>query len=263
MCEECGCGEPSVEHTHPDDHHHEHGHSHGDSSDHGHSHGDHATRQIAVGRDVMEKNDGYARENRAYFSHRKILALNLISSPGSGKTSLLEAMAKIFGPKMAVIEGDIQTSRDAERVIRAGSRARQIETHGACHLDAHGVGHALDDLDLEGCEILVIENVGNLVCPATYDLGEHLKIAILSLPEGDDKVLKYPAVFSRIGALVISKIDLAPHLEFDVDKAVNECRSLNRLFVTYKLSAKTGEGVKAFCDYLTAKREEVFSGAGV
>jgi hydrogenase nickel incorporation protein HypB len=259
MCEECGCGEPTVEHTHHDGHHHEHGHAHGDS--HGHEHNDHgpATHRIAVNQNVMEKNDRYARENRAYFSNRKILALNLISSPGSGKTSLLEAMAKIFGPKMAVIEGDIQTSRDAERVIRAGSRAWQIETHGACHLDAHGVAHAVEQLDLDGCEIMVIENVGNLVCPATYDLGEHLKIAILSLPEGDDKVLKYPAVFSRIGALIIGKIDLAPFLEFNIEKAVNECRSLNRLFVTHKLSAKTGEGVQAFCDYLAAKRIEAFA----
>ena len=246
MCEECGCGEPAAPHTHDSD-----GHTHG-------AMGHHHTHRIDINKDVMEKNNEIARGNRAFFEAQGLYAVNLISSPGSGKTALLEAMAGVFGGKLAVIEGDIQTSRDSERVIRAGSRAAQIETGGACHLDAHGVSHALEDLDLKGCEILVIENVGNLVCPAAYDLGEHLKVAILSLPEGDDKVLKYPAIFSRIGALIIGKVDLAPHMEFDVRKAVNECKSLNRKFETFEISAKTGKGVKDYCDFLVASRRKIF-----
>ena len=209
---------------------------------------------VPINQAVMAKNDGFAAENRAVFDRRKLFVVNLISSPGSGKTSLLEAMARTFGSRLAVIEGDITTSRDAERVIRAGSRSYQIETGGACHLDAHSVSHALQHLDLDGCELLIIENVGNLVCPATYELGEHMKAAILSLPEGDDKVLKYPAIFNRIGALLINKIDLAPYLQFDSEKAINECRSLNRSFESFQLSSKTGEGMKAWCDYLVEKR---------
>jgi hydrogenase nickel incorporation protein HypB len=250
MCEECGCGEPGTSaHNKKSG---DHGHSHGTTT---HSHESHS-HTIAINKDILQKNDAYASQNRAFFDSRKLYVVNLISSPGSGKTSLLEALAKQFNEKMAVIEGDIQTSRDSERVIRAGSRAHQIETGGACHLDAHSIAHALDHLDLDGCEYLVIENVGNLVCPATYELGEHIKVAILSIPEGDDKVLKYPAIFSRIGALLINKIDLAPYIDFDVQKTINECRSLNRKFETLKISAKTGEGIKAFCDFLVQKRNQ-------
>jgi hydrogenase nickel incorporation protein HypB len=250
MCEDCGCDELHTPANKNKNHGHEHDHTH----EHGHSSHSHT---ISINKDVLQKNDEYAAENRAFFDSKKIYTVNLISSPGSGKTSLLEALAGEFGEKLAVIEGDIQTRRDAERVIRAGSRAHQIETGGACHLDAHGIAHAADHLDFEGCEFLIIENVGNLVCPATYELGEHMKAAILSIPEGDDKVLKYPAIFSRIGALLINKIDLAPYIEFDTQKAVNECRSLNRKFETFKVSAKTGEGIKAFCDFLVEKRSQL------
>jgi hydrogenase nickel incorporation protein HypB len=208
---------------------------------------------VAIGMDVFARNNAYAEKNREYLNSRGVFAINLISSPGSGKTTLLEALARHYGPAMAVIEGDIQTSRDADRVNRCGSPARQIETNGACHLDAHAVLHALDHLDLSGCRLLVIENVGNLVCPAAYDLGEHEKMAILSLPEGDDKVLKYPSLFSRIQALVINKIDLKPYLDFQVETAVSECRSLNGTFETFELSAKTGEGMDLLIDYIDAK----------
>ncbi len=228
MCNDCGCLEPGHEH-------------------HTHSH---ELATLAIHQDVLTKNNAFAGQNRGIFTSQGVFAINLISSPGSGKTALLEALARHYGPAMAVIEGDIQTSRDADRVIRSGSRAHQIETHGACHLDAHAVLHALDHLDLAGCRLLVIENVGNLVCPAAYDLGEHEKMAILSLPEGDDKILKYPALFSRIDALIINKIDLMPYLDFCVDTAVSECRSLNRSFETFLLSAKTGEGVDRLISHL-------------
>lgn len=231
MCDACGCNGPVHEH------HHHHNHSH-------------QTTTITLDQDVLAKNNAFADENRRIIASHGLFAINLLSSPGSGKTTLLEALGRHFGQTMAVIEGDIQTSRDADRVIRSGSRAHQIETNGACHLDAHAVGHAMEHINFEGVRLLVIENVGNLVCPAAYDLGEHEKMAILSLPEGDDKILKYPALFSRIQALIINKIDLQPYLDFNVDAAVNECKSLNRSFQTFRLSAKTGEGMDKLISYI-------------
>lgn len=209
-------------------------------------------RRVAVQTPVLAKNDARAAVNRGLFHDLGIVAINLISSPGSGKTTLLEAMAKELGDKMAVIEGDQQTHRDAQRVRAAGCRAVQIETGDACHLDAEAVSRAMDQLELSGSpvRVVVIENVGNLICPSGYDLGENLKAAILSLPEGDDKVLKYPSIFSRIGALIINKMDLAPYMDFDVERAIQETRSINNHFETFQLSAKTGQGVPQFCDYL-------------
>jgi len=207
--------------------------------------------RVEIGTRVMSRNDQFARENRALLRAAGVYAINLISSPGSGKTTLLEAMARRYGSRMAVIEGDVRTRRDADRVERAGSRALQIETGGACHLDAEAVGKAISALDLRGSdvELLVIENVGNLICPSGYDLGEDAKVGILSLPEGDDKVLKYPSLFSRISILLIGKTDLMLHMEFDVERAVRECRSLNPEVRVFALSARTGEGFDAVCRY--------------
>ena len=209
-------------------------------------------RKVSIRSPVMCKNDAIAAGNRRLFADSGIFAINVISSPGSGKTTLLERMAEILGDEMAVIEGDVQTRRDAERVEKTGCRVYQIETGGACHLDAARVAEALAQLRPgdTGCRILVIENVGNLVCPSGYDLGEHIKVGVLSLPEGDDKVLKYPSVFSRVGAFVINKIDLAAVMDFDEARAIRECASLNEDFETFRVSAKTGEGVDAFCRFL-------------
>ncbi|MFH0911414.1 MAG: hydrogenase nickel incorporation protein HypB [Planctomycetota bacterium] len=213
-------------------------------------------REVKIGSPVMARNDALAAENRSLFQRLHILAVNLISSPGSGKTTLLEALAGLLGDDLAVIEGDVQTRRDAERIAKKGCAVFQIETGGACHLNAEAVGRALAALNIEEKtpKILVIENVGNLICPAAFDLGEEMKAAILSVPEGDDKVLKYPAVFSRIAALLVNKIDLLPHLEFDPRRAVAECRSLNAAVEAFYLSARTGEGVDRFCAYLLEKR---------
>lgn len=235
MCEECGCGTNLV-------HDHEHTHEH---QDHKHEH-----KKIDVGEAVLTRNNRFADANRQKLSDQGIFTINLISSPGSGKTTLLEAMAKHFGKRMAVIEGDVQTRRDADRVEAAGAQAHQIETQGACHLDAHGVGHAMEHLNLDQCEFLVIENVGNLVCPSTYDLGENIKVGMLSVPEGDDKVLKYPALFLRIQAMLISKTDLLPHIEFDTDRAASECRSLNKDVAVFHVAAKTGNGMADFFNWL-------------
>lgn len=213
-------------------------------------------RRVDIETPILSKNDRLAAENRRRFRERGLYTVNLISSPGSGKTSLLEALAQRMGDGLAVIEGDVQTRRDAERVAGAGARAVQIETGGACHLDAEAVAGAFERLDLAdgGARVLVIENVGNLVCPSSYDLGEDLTAAILSAPEGDDKVLKYPAIFRRVGALIINKIDLLPHLDFDVDRVIEECASLNEDFEVFRLSARTGEGVDAFHRFLEDRR---------
>lgn len=205
---------------------------------------------------VMARNDETAEENRRAFNLNGILAFNIISSPGAGKTTLLEALAAEFGPEMAVIEGDVKTRRDAERIEKAGCRAVQIETGGSCHLDAAAVKKAFSSLDKKKpFNYLAIENVGNLICPSAYDLGEHIKIGILSLPEGDDKVLKYPSLFSRIDVLVLNKTDLLPHMEFDMERAERECRSLNPGVRTFRVSARTGEGMAELCSFLRSRRE--------
>lgn len=207
---------------------------------------------VAVQSPVMAKNNEIAALNRSRLDGLGILGVNMMSSPGSGKTTLLEAMARRFGERMAVIEGDVQTRRDAERIERAGCLVHQIETHGACHLDAQAISNALSALPLERGKhrLLVIENVGNLICPSGYDLGERLRIGLLSVAEGDDKVLKYPALFSRINVLLTTKMDLLPHLDFDPDRAEAECRSLRPDIRTFRLSARTGEGLLEFCEYI-------------
>jgi len=206
----------------------------------------------------MTKNDDIAAENRRAFGLNGILAFNIISSPGAGKTTLLEALAAEFGPEMAVIEGDVKTRRDADRIIRAGCRAVQIETGGSCHLDAAAVKEAFSSLDKKKpFRYLAIENVGNLICPSAYDLGEHIRVGMLSLPEGDDKVLKYPSLFSRIDVLLLTKTDLLPHMEFDMDRVENECRSLNSGVRTFRVSARTGEGMADLCGFLKSRWESL------
>jgi hydrogenase nickel incorporation protein HypB len=266
MCEECGCSDlynkpekavepPKHNHDHHEHHHHDndhdHHHAHQDNS-HSHSH----TTTLEIGLSALKKNDDYAMRNRKFFHERNVLAVNLISSPGSGKTTLLEQMARQFGKSMAVIVGDIQTRRDAQRIEACGSPAYQIETNGACHLDAHSVGHALEKLDFAEVKICIIENVGNLVCPAAYDLGEAFKVAILSAPEGDDKVLKYPSIFSRASIVLINKMDIAGFLDFDVEKVKKECKSLNDQCNIFLIAAKTGQGVEDFCQFLKIKRAQ-------
>jgi hydrogenase nickel incorporation protein HypB len=215
-------------------------------------------RTVDIAEPVMSKNDRFAAMNREMLSGKGIYTLNLISSPGAGKTTVLEAMARYFGSRMAVIEGDVQTRRDAERVEKAGCQAWQIETGGSCHLDAHAVNHALGHMQLEGEELslLAIENVGNLICPSGYDLGEDMRIGLLSVPEGDDKILKYPSLFSSIDLLLINKMDLLPHLDFDVDRAIEECRSLNPEVRVFTVSARTGEGMEELCGFIESSFRE-------
>jgi len=237
MCDNCGCQSP-------------------ESS--AHHHHTHSTREkiISVNQAVQKQNNVYAEKNRELFRNRGIYCINLISSPGSGKTTLLQAMAQTHGQSMAVVVGDLQTQRDAERIKQSGCQAVQIETKDACHLDAHAVGHALQKLDLNDVTLVVIENVGNLVCPASYDLGEDQKVGMLSVTEGDDKIIKYPSLFSRIETLLINKIDLIPYVQFDLQKAKKEAALVQAYVDVIEVSAFKGIGIEGFYWHLLNKLKE-------
>jgi hydrogenase nickel incorporation protein HypB len=202
---------------------------------------------------AMQKNDAVAARNRAWLAGRGVLGLNLISSPGAGKTALLEAMAGRWGRALGVITGDIQMTFDAERIAKAGAQAVQIETGGSCHLTAEMVAKELAARPWDGLRLMVIENVGNLVCPAGYDLGESLKVAMLSVAEGDEKPAKYPALFTCAQAVLINKVDLLPYVRFDLARAEADCRKLNPDAELFKASCTTGEGLEAWFSYLEGK----------
>jgi hydrogenase nickel incorporation protein HypB len=206
---------------------------------------------VRIEQDILAKNAAFAARNRRLFAEHGVFAVNLVSSPGSGKTTLLArtiADLRIRRP-IVVIEGDQQTSRDAERIRAAGAPAIQINTGKGCHLDAHGVGHALEELPLERGTLLLIENVGNLVCPAAFDLGEAHKVAILSVTEGEDKPLKYPDMFAASDLLLLSKIDLLPYLRFDVARCRDYARRVNPRIEILALSAESGEGLDAWYEW--------------
>lgn len=282
MCTVCGCGDT---HQHPHDHGHSHGHPHEHGHDHSHDHdeaghrhgeGHHhygqgvagvtlpgfsQNRIVRIERDVLAKNDGYARQNRAWFEQRGILALNLVSGPGSGKTTLLERSLLDLKSELelAVIEGDQQTANDAERIRATGVKALQINTGKGCHLDAHQIGHALEELSLADHGLLFIENVGNLVCPAMFDLGEAGKVVMLSVTEGEDKPIKYPDMFHRASAVLLNKIDLLPYLRFDVARCLDYLRQVNRDAPVLQVSATTGEGLDAWYGWLREQRKTLLA----
>ena len=277
MCTVCGCGEGESriegqashqkhDHTHED--HHMHGHSH----EHDHTHDDHhhygqgparahvpgmsQARMVQIERDILSKNDGYAMANRERLADLGILALNLVSSPGSGKTTLLTRTLDDLKDELSlsVIEGDQETSNDAERIRATGVRAIQVNTGKGCHLDAHQVGHAMGSLDPEAGSVLFIENVGNLVCPAAFDLGEAHKVAILSITEGEDKPIKYPDMFHAADLMLLNKIDLLPHLNFDVDKCIEYAKRVNPRLKVLQVSATTGQGMNNWYDWIRSTR---------
>ena len=210
---------------------------------------------ITIERKVLEKNDQIAARNRSLFAERGILVLNLVSSPGSGKTSILEKTFQGLRSevKMAVIEGDVQTDLDAQRVTQYGVPVVQIVTLGGCHLEANLVQDALAKLDLTGIELLFIENVGNLVCPSNYDLGEAMKVVVLSTTEGDDKPLKYPAMIRNSSVLVINKIDLIPYVPCDLNALRSNALQINPDLKIFEISCITGEGTSDWCDWLKKK----------
>ncbi len=209
---------------------------------------------LRIEQDILGKNDTYARDNREFLRQRGILALNLVSSPGSGKTSLLTAtITQLQGRyPVSVIEGDQQTSNDAERIRATGAPAIQVNTGKGCHLDAHMVGRALEQLKLETKGLLLIENVGNLVCPSAFDLGEAHKVVILSVTEGEDKPIKYPDMFHASDLMILNKIDLLPYVDFDVERCIAYARRVNPRLEVLQVSARTGEGMDAWLAWLDA-----------
>jgi hydrogenase nickel incorporation protein HypB len=256
MCRICGCSTDRA-HEHGHDHHHGPGHGHDHSHDHvhggagGHDHhhdGDHQGRLIRIEREILARNDRLAERNRGWLAGRRAVALNLMSSPGSGKTTLVERMIRDLNVErpVQVIEGDQASDRDAQRVRDAGGRAVQINTGTACHLDAAMIARALDELDPPSGTLVVIENVGNLVCPALFDLGEHAKVVLTSVTEGEDKPLKYPHMFRAAQALLLNKIDLLPHVEFDVERCLAYAREINPALTIFEISARRGDGVGDF-----------------
>ncbi len=213
--------------------------------------------QIPIIKNVLEKNDNVAEELRTIFKEKNILVLNLISSPGAGKTSLLERTLEDLSKEFsfAVIEGDLQTDNDARRIAKTGTKAVQINTEGGCHLNASMIMRALEELNLDTIDILFIENVGNMVCPVDFDCGEKMKIAILSTTEGDDKPEKYTSLFEASSAMVLNKLDLLPYVNFDVNKAIAHARKLNAKLSVFPLSCTSSEGLDAWYNYLrTLKR---------
>jgi hydrogenase nickel incorporation protein HypB len=201
---------------------------------------------------AQSENDITAEKNRSFFKKNNLFVLNMISSPGSGKTSLLELMSEQLGNRLFVITGDIQTTIDADRIEAAGSKAVQIETGGSCHLTARMIEKELYGIDFSGCSILVIENIGNLVCPSTYDLGENIKIAVLSTTEGDEKPVKYPSLFTRADSVIINKTDLLPHVDFDVERVKEDCYKLKNSVKVFPLSCKTRQGFSEWMNYLNS-----------
>lgn len=230
MCGYCGCGETEKK----EEHHH------------------HDSRIIEIEQDILAKNQQFADQNRDYLTKNNILAINLVSSPGSGKTTLLTKTILTLKNKIpiSVMEGDQQTDRDKERIAKTGVSVIQINTGKACHLDAHRINHGFSELPLQKNSLLFIENVGNLVCPALFDLGETFKVVILSVTEGDDKPLKYPNMFDESKLMIINKIDLSPYVSFDIDQCIKYARRINPKIEVLQVSATTEKGLGEWSDWL-------------
>jgi hydrogenase nickel incorporation protein HypB len=263
MCGVCGCGQADSalgEHHHHDHdrpHGHDHGHDH--AHPHDHDHHDHQARIVHVERDILEKNDRFAAANRRLFAATRTLALNLVSSPGAGKTALLvRTLNELRGKQpLAVIEGDQQTTLDADRIRATGVPALQINTGKMCHLDAGMISDALGQVPVPARGVLFVENVGNLVCPAGFDLGEAAKVVLVSVTEGEDKPLKYPDMFHASRLVLITKVDLLPHLDFDVQVLEENARRVNPGAQVLRVSTRTGEGLDAWYAWIETHRCEV------
>ena len=295
MCKDCGCGLPGENpvgvsahhhehaHGHDHDHEHEHEHEHGAGHHQGHDHphphthphthahshdepdhepapavGDETRRTVEVRRAILDKNDRLAERNRGFFRARGLLVLNFLSSPGSGKTTFIRESVRKLAPalKTGVIVGDLATDNDAQRLRESGAPVVQITTGTVCHLEAEMVGRAVQRLDLAGLNLLIIENVGNLVCPASYDLGEDLRIVLLSVTEGEDKPLKYPPMFQSADVVVISKMDLAEACGYDRDTALVNIRRAAPNARIFETSARTGQGLDAWREFLVQQQQE-------
>ena len=273
MCVTCGCSSEdneirmtkvdgkAVQHTHIHDHgheHHSHEHNHDHDHDHNHSHNhqhhhDHQNvREINLEREILHKNDLLAERNKGYFDAKNIFAINLVSSPGSGKTSLLERTIADLKNEIsfAVIEGDQQTTNDADRIAALEVPVIQINTGKGCHLDSEMIAKAVKELSPKDGSLMMIENVGNLVCPAMFDLGENLRVVIISITEGEDKPIKYPDMFYGSQVCIINKIDLLPYLKFDLEKLKDYAKKVNPNLEFFEVSAYTGLGMDSWYNFL-------------
>jgi hydrogenase nickel incorporation protein HypB len=246
MCATCGCDSNASTSIQQIGEHHHH--------DHSHSHSQNKT-MIAVEKDVLHENNLLAQRNRGYFDAKNILALNLVSSPGSGKTSLLEKTLTDLRDQFSfyVIEGDQQTTRDADRIHATGTKVSQINTGKGCHLDAHMIFHAVQGMKPKENSILFIENVGNLVCPAMFDLGEKERVVIISVTEGDDKPIKYPDMFHTSTLCIINKIDLLPYVPFSMEKVKDYAKQVNPNLEFIELSCTTGQGLQNWYEWIKEK----------
>ncbi len=267
MCKDCGCTIAGMEHNHSHNHNHDHGHSH-----HHHDHENRAifkpindnlktnpllndSKTISVIQKILDKNDHEAAHNRAHLDNHKVLGINLMSSPGSGKTTLLENLVDIADFKFAVVEGDLETSRDADRLKAKGINAVQIQTGSACHLDAFMVHKGLHDIKLADIDVCFVENVGNLVCPASYDVGTHLNIVLVSVPEGEDKIAKYPVMFRSADLILFTKTDLLPYFEYDIEKEKMEARKLKPNVDILEVNIKDKQSLQNVIDWINFKRK--------
>ncbi|NMF58399.1 hydrogenase nickel incorporation protein HypB [Pseudanabaena yagii] len=256
MCQDCGCSDipegmvKIYAHAHSHDHDHTHPHDH----DHHHEHIalDSDRRTIAISQSILSQNDRLAERNRGYFMAKGISVLNVLSSPGAGKTALLErTMTELRDRlKSAIIVGDLATDNDAQRLRRSGAEVIQITTGSVCHLEAEMIAKALQQMHLDGVKLLAIENVGNLVCPAAYDLGENLRVVVFSVTEGEDKPLKYPVMFKTADIVLISKIDLAEVVEFNRELALHNIHQIAPQAKILEVSAKTGVGMQDWCQFI-------------
>jgi hydrogenase nickel incorporation protein HypB len=251
MCATCGCSGDTILEPHEHDHEHEHDHDHG----HGHGHSHSQTRTVTLEQAVLARNDALAERNRKWLAERSILAVNLMSSPGAGKTTLLERTIRELGSKLqvSVVEGDQETVLDADRIRATGAPAIQINTGSGCHLDAKMLFGGLQTLDPPEGSVVLIENVGNLVCPALFDLGEQARVVITSVTEGAEKPRKYPQMFRAADLVLLNKVDLLPYVKFDIEDFLDGARRANPGVEVLQLSATTGDGMADWYGWLRAR----------
>ena len=244
MCQDCGCSITENEHHH-----------HSDDLENVHANPQlNDTKTVSVISKILDKNNHEAAHNRAHFDKQNVLAINIMSSPGSGKTALLESLADIAEFKFGVIEGDLETSKDAQRLEAKGINAYQIQTGTACHLDAFMVHKGLHKMPLENIDVCFVENVGNLVCPASYDVGTHLNIVLVSIPEGNDKIAKYPVMFRKADLVLFTKTDLLSHFDYNIEAEKKEARKLKPNVDILEISTKDNESIKKVAQWIEFKR---------
>ena len=256
MCKDCGCSITGDEHTHDHEHHHDHSHEHQKAHEHLHHNPQlNDAKTISVIQKILDKNDHEADHNRAHLEKAGVLGINLMSSPGSGKTTLLEYLADVADFRFGVVEGDLETNKDADRLKAKGIVAQQIQTGSACHLDAFMVHKGLHDIPLGDIDVLFVENVGNLVCPASYDVGTHLNIVLVSVPEGEDKIAKYPVMFRQADLVLITKTDLLPYFRYDIAAEKAQARRIKPNVDILEVNINDIESIKRVADWIKFKME--------